>query len=249
MMSSELTDLEKAEAAEKAAPVEVPVDVTAERSREPGDAVAAAVAITPEMRVLEVGGTATAAAHVALTGAEVELTEGDAQPLPYDDDSFDRVLTVFGTMFAADHDAAAGELVRVCKPGGEIVMANWSPDGFAGRLSAVVRSHGAPDAQSAVAPTEWGTHGHVRRRLGGQLVLAIEPAAVDLVAKSADALLADLETSFPPLAAAASELEPQRLDELRAAVRALIEELDAGEGETRIASDYVVVIGHKPVAM
>lgn len=246
-MSSELTDLEKAEAAEKASPDEGPVETTVERSREPGAAVAAAVAIEPGMRVLEVGGTAAAAAHVALTGAEVELAGGDAQPLPYDDDSFDRVLTVFGTMFAADHDAAADELVRVCKPGGEIVMANWSPDGFAGRLSAIARSSGSDDG--ADAPTQWGTHGHVRRRLGGQLVLAIEPAGVDLCADSADALLAELEEGFAPLAAAKAELEPQRYDELRTQAHALIEELDDGEGETRVASAYVVVIGHKPVAM
>jgi len=245
-MSSELTDLEKAEAAEKASPDEAPVEVTAERSLEPGAAVAAAVAIESGMRVLEVGGTAAAAAHVALSGAEVELTEGDAQPLPYDDDSFDRVLTVFGTMFAAEHDAAANELVRVCKPGGEIVMANWSPDGFAGRLSAIARNGSADGADAA---TEWGTHGHVRRRLGGQLVLAIEPASVDLCAESADALLAEMEEGFAPLAAAKAELEPQRYDELRTQAHALIEELDDGEGETRVASAYVVVIGHKPVAM
>jgi ubiquinone/menaquinone biosynthesis C-methylase UbiE len=152
-------------------------------------------------------------------------------------------------MFAADHDAAAGELVRVCKPGGEIVMANWSPDGFAGRLSAIVRGHGAAEAGGTVAPAEWGTHGHVRRRLGGQLVLAIEPASTDLVAESADALLAELEQSFPPLAAAKAQLDEGSFEELRAAVRALIEELDAGEGETLVASDYIVVIGHKPVAM
>ncbi len=246
MSSEQLTDLQVAEAAEKASPDEAPTAIP-EGPREPGAAVAAAVAIEPGMRVLEVGIVATAAAHVALSGAEVELAEGDTPALPYEDDSFDRVLTVFGTMFAADHAAAAGELVRVCRPGGEIVMANWSPDGFAGRLSAIVRGYGAADP--ADAATEWGTHGHVRRRLGGQLVLAIEPASVDLVAESADALLADLETSFQPLAAAASELEPQRLEELRAEVLALIEELDAGEGETRVASDYIVVIGHKPVAL
>jgi len=244
-MSRELTDLEKAEAAEQASPTAVPVEVTAERSREPGAAVAAAVAITPEMRVLEVGAAATAAAHVAATGGEVELTEGDAQPLPYDDDTFDRVLTVFGTMFAADHDAAANEIVRVCKPGGEIVMAAWTPDGFAGRLSAIA-SNGTAGGD---APTEWGTHGHVRRRLGGQLVLAIEPASVDFTAESADALLADLEQSFAPLAAAKAALEPRAYDELTASARALIEELDDGEGETRVASAYNVVIGHKPVAM
>ncbi|MEJ7797968.1 MAG: methyltransferase domain-containing protein [Solirubrobacteraceae bacterium] len=262
-MSSELTDPQAAGAAAGDTTIDLPADA--------GAVVAGAVAIEAGMRVLDVGtGSGSAAINAALTGADVigigaagelldgarrraeeagvqvEWVVGEAAALPYEDDGFDRVLTVFGTMFAAEHDAAANELVRVCRPGGEIVMANWSPDGFVGRMSALVRGYGSPKTAGPVAPSEWGTHGHVRRRLGGQLVLAIEPHSVDLVFDSVDAMLTRLEAEFAPLAEARAELEAQRYEELRAELRALIEELDAGEGETRVASAYLVVVGHKP---
>jgi hypothetical protein len=79
-------------------------------------------------------------------------------------------------------------------------------------------------------------------------VLAIEPHSVDFVFESADAMLAFYEESFPPLVVAKSELDDAAFDALRADVRALIEELDAGDGETRITVPYVLVVGHKPVA-
>jgi hypothetical protein len=125
-------------------------------------------------------------------------------------------------------------------------MANWCPEGFGGRLAATLRSHRAPQATGPVAPCEWGTYGHVRRKLGGQLVLAIEPGSVDLVGASIDAALAHLEQHLGPLVAAKAELDPQRYDDLRDELRALVEELDVGEGETRVAAPYLLVIGHKP---
>jgi len=238
---------------------------------EVGAAVAGAVAIEPGMRVLDVGtGTGSAAIRAAQAGAEVigldiasehfdaarrraaeagvevEWVEGDAEALPYEDESFDRVLTAFGTIFATEHDLAASELVRVCRDGGEIVMANWCPGSFPARLATMLRDHRQPETISAVSPAQWGTHGHVRRRLGGQLVLAIEPGSVDLVFASADAMLEHYEANFGPLVVAKAELDPQLYENLRRKLRAWIEELDAGEGETRVRASYLLVIGHKP---
>jgi SAM-dependent methyltransferase len=185
--------------------------------------------------------------RAAEAGVEVEWVEGDAEALPFEDDSFDRVLSAFGATSAPDHDRAVQEMVRVCRRGGEIVMANWSPDGFGGRLWDLVL--GAGDATNPVAASEWGTYGHVRRTLGGQLVLAIEPHSVDVVFASADAMLAALERDLGPLVVAKADLEPARYEELRSALRALIGEFDGGDGETRIAAEYKLVIGHKPAEL
>ena len=269
-MSSKQTDLNAAQDAAKFAAGDY--DAIAELVWEVGALVASAVSIEPGMRVLDVAtGTGNAAIRAAQAGGEVtgldiaepllddarrraedagvdvEWVQGDAQALPYEDESFDRVLTAFGTMFAADHDQAAHELVRVCRAGGEIVMANWCPESFPARMLALVGSYGPPAQDGAVAPWEWGTHGHVRRTLGGQLVLAIEPLSIDFVFASADATLAFYEETLGPLVLAKAALDPPRYDELIAELRALIEELDAGDGEIRLPSPYLLVVGHKPV--
>jgi 2-polyprenyl-6-hydroxyphenyl methylase/3-demethylubiquinone-9 3-methyltransferase len=248
-------------------------DAIAELIQDVGAAVAGAVSIEAGTRVLDVGtGTGNAAIRAAAEGAdvvgldiapelfeaarrhageagvEVEWVEGDAEALPFPDDSFDRVLTAFGTIHTTEHDQAANELVRVCKPGGEIVMANWSPNSFPARLSSLLRRLEQEETRSPIDPSEWGTHGHARRVLGGQLVLAIEPGSVDLVFESADAMLAAFEENFGPLAVARREVDPQLYDNLRRELRAWIEEHDTGEGETRVTASYLLVVGHKPVA-
>jgi SAM-dependent methyltransferase len=249
------------------------LDAIAELSWEVGTAVAGAVPIEAGMKVLDAGtgsgSAAIAAAQVgaevigfdivgehfdaarrraAEAGVEVEWVEGDMQSLPYEDDSFDRVLSAFGSISASDPDAAANELVRVCKPGGEIVLAAWRPESLPGRMSALLRELLPPEARTASAPNEWGTHGHARRRLGGQLVLAIEPASVDLVFESVDAMLACYEENFGPLVVAREDIDPQLYANLRRELRAWMEELDSGDGETRVSSPYLLIVGHKPVA-
>lgn len=269
-MSGDGTDVQAADAALWAVG---DYDAIAELLWEVGAVVAGAVAIEPGMRVLDVAtGTGSAAIRAAQAGAdvtgldvsapmldgarrraaeagvEIAWVEGDAQALPYEDDSFDRVLTAFGTTFASDHDLAAYELVRVCRPGGEVVMANWMPESFPARLFALLATHRPPAHANPVSFAQWGTHGHVRRQLGGQLVLAIEPQSVDLVFASVDAMLERYETSFPPLVAARADLGAEAYDALRRELRALVEELDRGDGETRVAAPYALVVGHKPVA-
>src|SRR5207247_10016685 len=103
--------------------------------------------------------------RAAAEGLEVELLEGDAEALPFPDDSFDAVTSVFGCMFAPDHAQAAAELLRVCRRGGTIALAGWTPEGFIGELFRTVAAHVPPPAGVA-SPLLWGTEAHLRELLG-----------------------------------------------------------------------------------
>lgn len=95
---------------------------------------------------------------------EVRFDVGDAEALPYDDESFDVVMTMFGAMFAPRPDVTAAELIRVCKPGGLIAMANWTPDAFTGQMFKTNAKHVPPPA-GMPSPILWGTEDAVRERL------------------------------------------------------------------------------------
>jgi ubiquinone/menaquinone biosynthesis C-methylase UbiE len=97
-------------------------------------------------------------------GLPVQFDEGDAEALPYADSSFDVVASLFGAMFAPRPDLVARELVRVCRPGGTIAMANWTRTGFIGRMFAIVSSVIAPTGMPA--PVLWGDEAIVRERFG-----------------------------------------------------------------------------------
>ena len=101
--------------------------------------------------------------RAAAEGLEIEFDEGDAEELPYSDHSFDVVLTMFGAMFAPRPDRVAAELVRVCKPGGLIAMANWTPEGFVGK-SIQVTAKMVPPPPSLPPPVLWGDEQTVRQR-------------------------------------------------------------------------------------
>lgn len=96
---------------------------------------------------------------------EVRFDEGDAEYLPYADAAFDVVMTMFGAMFAPRPERVAAELVRVCRPGGMIVMANWTADGFIGQMFKTVGSHVKPPANMP-SPLLWGDPAAVRERFG-----------------------------------------------------------------------------------
>lgn len=108
---------------------------------------------------------ATARRRAAAEGLEVEFREADAEDLPFPNGSFDYVLSSVGVMFTADHQRAADELVRVCKRGGRIGIASWTPAGFVGQLLKLVGKHAAPPP-GARPPTRWGTEDTVRELLG-----------------------------------------------------------------------------------
>ena len=97
-------------------------------------------------------------------GLKIQFDEGDAEALPYEDASFDAVVTMFGAMFAPRPDLVAAELKRVCRPGGFLAMANWTPGGFIGQMFKTVAAHVPPPAGMA-SPVLWGVEATVRERL------------------------------------------------------------------------------------
>jgi ubiquinone/menaquinone biosynthesis C-methylase UbiE len=91
---------------------------------------------------------------------DMEFREADAEALPFADGSFDVVVSVFGVMFTPDQDRAAAEMTRVCKHGGKIGLANWTPDGFIGQVFKTIGKH-VPPAPGARSPALWGTRARI----------------------------------------------------------------------------------------
>lgn len=104
-------------------------------------------------------------ARALAEGLDVEFRLGDAEDLPAEDGSMDAVLSVFGTMFAPDHQRTADEIVRITRSGGTVGLASWTPDGFIGEMFRIITSHvpGKPGVQS---PLLWGTEQHVAEIFG-----------------------------------------------------------------------------------
>jgi SAM-dependent methyltransferase len=103
------------------------------------------------------------------TGGRITWTEADAEALPFDDASFDAVISCVGVMFAPHHRAAADELVRVARPGARIGLLSWTPEGFIGQMFATMKPY-APVAPPGVQPPPlWGSEDHVRDLLGDRV--------------------------------------------------------------------------------
>jgi len=104
-------------------------------------------------------------ARAKAEGHRIQFKEADAENLPFPDASFDAVLSTFGVMFAPDQEKAAGELARVCKPGGRIGLANWTPDSFIGQLFKTIGKY-IPPAPGVKSPALWGTQARLEDLLG-----------------------------------------------------------------------------------
>ena len=102
-------------------------------------------------------------------GLELEWVEADAEHLPFDDGSFDVVMSAIGAMFAPHHQEVADELVRVCRPGGTIGMLNWTPEGMIGALFRAMGPFAPPPPPGAQSPPLWGGEGHVRELFGDRV--------------------------------------------------------------------------------
>ncbi|TWD73202.1 methyltransferase family protein [Kribbella amoyensis] len=177
-------------------------------------------------------------------GVVVEWVEADAEDLPFEDGRFDRVLSTFGHMFAPDQDRAGAELVRVCKPGGSIALATWTPDGYGTALLDVIGRH-LPPAPGSRSPGRWGDPDEVRRLLPG-LELTFHRDQVDFRAPSVDEFARFYDEKFGPLVMARQALGPgwpALRDDVLAFDRACN---TASDGSLHIVGEYLVTLGVKP---
>ena len=125
-------------------------------------AIVVASDLTPEL--LEAG-----RGHAEARGLELEWTPADAEDLPFDDESFDVVMSSIGAMFAPQHQAVADELVRICRPGGTIAMLNWTPEGMLGALFRTIGPFAPPPPPGAQPPPLWGSEEHLTGLFGGRV--------------------------------------------------------------------------------
>ena len=105
-------------------------------------------------------------ARAEAEGLTINFVDGDAEDLPFEDGSFDRVLSTFGHMFAPRHQVTADEMARVCAPGGQIVTATWDPEGAVGEMFKTTSSYAPPPPDFVSPPILWGTEDHVREMFG-----------------------------------------------------------------------------------
>jgi SAM-dependent methyltransferase len=176
----------------------------------------------------------------------IDFVEGDAENLPFEDDSFDYVLSALGVMFTADHQQAARELVRVCRAGGQIGLANWTPTGFIGRLLKTVARH-VPPPPFAAPPTRWGTEEYVRDLLGADVV-EVSAVPVSVTQRFASpAAFADLFlTYYGPTYTAAGKLDESGRSALRDDLVALATEANRASDGTCVTDwEYLVVTATK----
>jgi SAM-dependent methyltransferase len=103
--------------------------------------------------------------RAALSGLRIHLQEADAEALPFGDDRFDLTVSMFGVMFAPRPDVATSELRRVTKPGGQIALANWTPEGLIGKMFKVFKAHLPPPPAGVPSPMDWGDEAAVHARL------------------------------------------------------------------------------------
>jgi SAM-dependent methyltransferase len=181
--------------------------------------------------------------RAAAEGLEVELLEGDAEALPFPDASFDAVTSVFGSMFAPDHARAAAELLRVCRPGGTIALANWTPAGFIGELFRTVGAHVPPPA-GVPSPMLWGTEGHLRELFGdGIASLEVTERTYTWRFPSAEEFVTFFRRWYGPTVKAFAALEGSARDALERDLVALARRHDRlGTGATAIPATYTEAI-------
>jgi SAM-dependent methyltransferase len=239
-----------------------------------GTTLVAASGVGPGDRVLDVAaGSGNAAIPAALTGArvvasdltpelletgrraaerrgvDVEWCEADAEALPFDDGEFDAVLSCVGVMFAPHHQASAGELVRVCRPGGTIALVSWTPEGFIGRMFATMEPFAAPPPPGAQPPPLWGDEEHATALLGDRvtdLVTRRQTLRVDCFA-SPEAFRDYFKTNYGPTIAVYRNIadDPARVAELDGVLADLGRRHDHGTGSTVMDWEYLVLTARR----
>jgi SAM-dependent methyltransferase len=230
--------------------------------------------VRPGQRVLDVatgnGGTAIAAARrfCEVTGADyvpellerareraraerftITFDEADAEDLPYGGSTFDQVLSTFGVMFAADQERAAAELLRVCRAGGSIGLANWTPDGFIGQLFKTIGAHNPPPA-GVPSPLLWGTEARLRELLGAGIdELRIVRRDFVFRYRSADHFLQVFRTYYGPMLKAFESLDDPGRDALATDLHRLLNDCNTSDEHLVIPSAYLEIVAIRSSTM
>lgn len=202
------------------------------RAAEAG-ATVTGVDLTPEL--FEAGRREAAASGVTL-----QWVQGDAEELPFEDESFDAVLSTFGCMFAPRHAVAAAEIARVLRPGGRLGITAWTPEGGMGKFFRTVGAYMPPPPPIAQPPALWGSEHHVRELFAGSgIELDFRREIVDQARfDSTDAAIEYMATHFGPMIMAREMLTSAgRWDDLRAELITLYEQDEPLE--------YLVTLGRK----
>jgi SAM-dependent methyltransferase len=174
---------------------------------------------------------------------KVNFQEGDAEDISFSEGDFDAVLSTFGVMFAADQEQAARELLRVCRRGGKIALANWTPDGFVGQMFRTIGRY-LPPAPGVKSPLLWGTEERLRELLGGEIGdLQIHPRVFLFRYRSADHWLDVFRTYYGPMQKAFAALDPDGQTGLEQDLIELARQRDRGGSDGLVVpSEYLEVV-------
>lgn len=175
-------------------------------------------------------------------GLSVELEVGDAEEMKYADASFDIVASTCGIMFAPDHGAVASELTRVTRPGGQIGLACWTPEGGLGQMFRMMGPFLSPPAPGVGSPFDWGREEHVRDLLGDDFELDFEEHVSTLAVESGEACWELFSSSYGPTRTAAEALDEERRAEFRQTWIDFFEPMREGD-EVVHPREYLLTLG------
>lgn len=172
----------------------------------------------------------------------VTFQEADAENLPFADASFDVVLSTFGIMFTPNHERAASELMRVCRPGGRIGLANWTPEGFIGRLFKTIGKY-VPPVPGMKSPALWGTNAHLEALFGADAEIATEKKHFAFRYKSPQHWVELFRTYYGPVLKAFAAIEPPQREALEADLYALLDDVNVAKDGTLVApGEYLEIV-------
>jgi SAM-dependent methyltransferase len=174
---------------------------------------------------------------------DVRFEAADAAALPYDDESFDAVVSTFGVMFAPDHAQAASELARVCRPGGRIGLANWTPESMVGQMFKAIGRQLPPPAGTQ-SPALWGTRAHLESLFGDRAAaIATTPRVFNFRYRSAAHFIDVFRAWYGPVHKAFAALPADKAAALERDLTDLLDGLNrAGPGSLVVPSEYLEVV-------
>jgi SAM-dependent methyltransferase len=181
--------------------------------------------------------------RAAAEGLNIAFEEGDAEALPYEDAQFDAVTSMFGAMFAPRPELVAAELSRVCRPGGTIAMANWTPAGFVGQMFKIIAKHIAPSGMPS--PALWGDEATVRDRFrDGIAALKLTPRLYRFEYPfPPEAVVEFFRVNYGPMTRAFASLDSNGQKGLRSDLVRLWAEHNTASGDTTlVAAEYLEVV-------